>query len=156
MPQTTVTGDPPVGLEGAISYPLKTYIDPNTRFVSQPGGIPFGKFVVRTAEQQVRLPAADGDITNAKVGISVRQPYHEYNGQGYADGEPITVVFTGYVWMYVESAAIEGAQVYARTAAGGRGQGSALAAGAAAAAVQGATFDHSTSAAGLVIVRLRG
>lgn len=158
MPQTVIRDDPAIGFEGQVAYPLKTFIDPNSRFVAQAGGIPWGRFVVRAGDQTVKLPAAAGDITATTLtGIAIRQQFQEYVPGGYQDGDPAAVVYNGYVWMLVDGAVVSDAPVYARVAAGGNGLGSAMAAaGASSVIVPGATFDTSTTGAGLVIVRLRG
>jgi len=154
-PQTVVRDDPAIGFEGQIAYPVKTYIDPNSRFVKEAAGIPFGRFVVREGDQTVRLPLATTEIDLTKqTGVTVRQAYQEANANGYKDGDPAAIVYVGYVWMYVEAAAVSDAPVFCRIAAGGHGVGSAMVSGGI--QVPGATFDTSTSGAGLVIVRLRG
>jgi hypothetical protein len=158
MPQTAISNDPAIGLEGQVAYPLKTFVDPNSRFVAQAAGIPFGRFVVRAGDQTVKLPATAGDITATTLpAISIRQPYDQYNATGYKDGEPICVVYTGYVWMLVDGPVVHHGPVHARITAGGNGLGSAMAAATAeSVVVPGAVFDTSTTGAGLAIVRLVG
>ena len=159
MPQLSVLADPRPAFAGQRAYPMKRYIDSNTRFVAQVGGISFGRLCVRAGDQTVRLPTAGADFAaGTEFGFAVRQEFQEFNGQGYADGEPITVMHVGYIWVEVEAAVTSGAPVFIRTGAGAGG--TALGAvrgdadGGTATALPGGRFDTGTLGAGLAIVRL--
>lgn len=155
MPQLTFLRDPEPAFEGQRAYPMKRHVDVNTRYVAQAGGISFGRVCVRAGDQTVRLPTGAGDLAaGAPIGISVRQEYFEQNGVGYADGEPIAVMFTGYIWVRTEGAVVEGTPVLVRVAAGGLGLGAFVGAGGT--ALPGARWDTATAGPGLAIVRLGG
>lgn len=161
MPQLSIQNDPAPSFSGQRAYPMKRYIDSNTRFVSQVGGISFGRFVTRAGDQTVRLPNAGTDISTAlnEGGFAVRQEFAEQNGVGYADGEPITVMHVGYMWVEVEGTVVSGAQAFIRHAAGAGGGAAFIgrvrgdADGGTATAHPNARFDTGTIS-GLAIVRI--
>jgi len=158
MPQLVINDDQLPSFAGQRAYPMKRWIDSNTRFVAQVGGIGYGRFCVRAGDQTMRLPTAAGDVTGAaENGFAVRQEFYHQTGVGYADGEPMTVMHLGYMWVEVEAPVVSDAQVFIRTAAGAGGtllgavRGDAD--GGTATALPNARFDCG-SISGLAIVRL--
>lgn len=161
MPQTSISNDPAVGLPGLFAFPMMPR-RVMSRTVNQVGGIPFGVFVSRQADERVKLPTTSGEITATGEGFAVRDPLKEQDASSiglYANGDEIAVMRSGYIWVYAEAAVTEEGAVYARhTANGGLTQLGAVrgdADTANAALVPNARFVSSTSGAGLAIVEVR-
>lgn len=161
MPQTSISQDPAIGAAGLIAFPMMPR-RVMSRTVNQSGGIPFGVFVSRQADERVKLPTTSGEVTATGEGFAVRDPFKEQDASGvglYANGDEIGVMRSGFIWVQVEAAVTEEGQVFARFAAnGGNTQLGAIrgdADTASAAAVPNARFVSSTSGPGLAIVEVK-
>ncbi len=93
--------------------------------------VPFGKLVVQdTADGTGKLPAAAGDITDAKkvLGLSISSQTIENDPSvptpQYPAGSVVPTLRKGRAWVKVESDVNPDSDVYVRYAAGGNGLGS--------------------------------
>jgi hypothetical protein len=158
MPQTSIAIDPDVAFEGMDAYPMLPRVV-MTHYVSQVGGIPFGRALVRAGENTVKLPTTANELTNTFKGISWRREYSEANSEGYSNLASLPVLRRGYLWVLTEGPVTEESPVYARFAASGGntilGLFRADADSASAGLVPGAKFMASLAAAGLTIVEVK-
>jgi hypothetical protein len=130
--------------------------------VAEAAGIPCGIWVADAGQDQVRLPVAAGDITPLGVGFVHRDPTKGGTGAPqtvlYANGDPVTIMRKGYIWVIVENAVTAERPVFARhTASGANTQlGKVRADGDTGTAdqVPSARFVTSTTGAGLAIVEV--
>lgn len=154
--QTSVT-EPAVAVPGQLAYPSYPGFR-GTKVNGDTAAIPFGVGVVRDGDDEtVDLPTATGEVTADFEGIVHWDKSYEYNADGVAVGDALTVVTKGFVWVSVEDAVTANDDVFCRFVAAGAEQLGAFrsdADGTDAVAVPGAKFRSSTTGAGLAIVEL--
>jgi hypothetical protein len=90
--------------------------------------IPFGRLVVRaTADDICKLPAAATDITARKYfGVALADSSKEPAipaAAAYEEGQTVSALRRGRVWVKVEQAVVMGENAFVRYAAGGDGLG---------------------------------
>ncbi len=124
----------------------------------QATAIDFGVAVARSAaDNTCKAPAADGDKI---VGISVRhaiRPADSSNNVTYAQKDAVPVLRDGFVYATAYENATRGDGVISVTAQNGKlGSTTGGAAGAGRVAVPGATWETTTTAGSIGIVRIAG
>ena len=124
----------------------------------QATAIDFGVAVARSAaDNTCKAPAADGDKI---VGISVRhaiRPADASNNVNYAQKDAVPVLRDGFVYATAYENATRGDGVISVTAQNGKlGSTTGGAAGAGRVAVPGATWETTTTAGSIGIVRIAG
>ena len=124
----------------------------------QATAIDFGVAVARSAaDNTCKAPAADGDKI---VGISVRhaiRPADSSNNVNYAQKDAVPVLRDGFVYATAYENAARGDGVISVTAQNGKlGSTTGGAAGAGRVAVPGATWETTTTAGQIGIVRIAG
>lgn len=94
-----------------------------TRVADESGGIAFGLYVSRDGDDdKVDLPAAAADVGTG--GVALIDPTKEPSASGYDNGDVVSVMTEGCVWVAVEDAVTQGGDVFVRHTAGGSGVGS--------------------------------
>lgn len=157
--QTSYEFKPRVALEGNVDNNSLLELDSK----SAEAEIGFGRAVVRgtNADRQVKIPAG---ATPAFFGVAQRIIGLENPNDGtfertsYLDKETVSVVRSGYIWVYSEQAVNAGDPVYYRHTAGAGG----TVLGrfrkdddtSTANLIDGASFETTITAEGLVLVRI--
>jgi len=111
--QTSVATGPDLGVPGQL-YDAEDN-DLETRIAAT--DIPAGFYVVFTANGQCALPSSSADITAKLGGIAVNDKA-KVSGVGYKQGDPVSVLVRGRIWISSEDAVALSATPYARYAAG--------------------------------------
>lgn len=94
-----------------------------TRINAYGDTIPFGVFVTKgAAEREAVLPDASAEVTGT-VGLGVTLRSHtQPQDEGYADGDPMSVIKKGRVWVPVEDAVTAESEAFVRFVAAGAEQ----------------------------------
>ena len=129
-----------------------------TRLNAQGDVVPFGVFVTKgAAEGQAALPTASAQVTGpVGLGVTLRSHTQPQN-EGYADGDPMSVIKKGRVWVPVEDAVTAESEAFVRFVAAGAEQLGAFrsdADGTDAVALPGAKFVSDAEAGALALVDL--
>lgn len=113
MPQTSVFANPAVGQEGQLASSAGFKI--GSRDAN--GAVPVGFCVVVESDTECRVPAVTAEVSDGTVlGISMLEPTRET--ANYADGESVSIVTAGDVWVNTATAATAGGAVYVVHATG--------------------------------------
>lgn len=128
-----------------------------TRVNGAAGAIDFGLAVARLNDKECKVIAADGDDI---VGISVRHAIRSANSSGvvnYVQYDAVPVLRSGYIYVTALENAVPGDAVISVTAQGGQlGSTTGGAAGAGRVVVPNATWETTTTAGEIGIVRIYG
>lgn len=157
MPQTSMSADPAIALNGELAYPHRPSVTESS-IADQAGGIPFGCFVTMKTANTVDLPTTLAEVTTTGVGFAFRDQTKPFDGTGFAVGEDCSILRKGYVYTLTEGPVTKEGAVFARyTASGGNTQLGKVRADAdttTAGAVPNARFVTTLAAAGLAIVEV--
>ncbi len=115
--QTSVTITPPLGYAG-LEYDCG-FNDVVTKAAADP--IPFGRYVVFTAEGTCELADSLTEIAQNDGGVALRDD-SKPSGAGYAVGDPVRVLVRGRVWVDVEQAVAQSNPAFVRAIAAGAEQ----------------------------------
>lgn len=117
MPQTSVSLNPSRGADGQLSHAAPHFAD--TCICDEATGIPFGRAVtLKTAgTKEVDLPASSGEAS-ASRGVAVRDMSLSTNDGEFADGDEMSVLRHGVIYVQVEDAVTCDATPFIRFAAG--------------------------------------
>lgn len=116
--------------------------------------IPFGAYVVFTAEGDCELPDSLAEITGNDGGVAL-EDMTKATGVGYAAGDPVRVLVRGRVWVDTEQTVAQSDPAFVRAiAAGGEKQGAfrADADGTDAVAAPGCNYFIGVTGAGVAVV----
>jgi hypothetical protein len=150
--QTSVPITPALGQPG-LEYDL-AFNDVVTKAAADP--IPFGRYVVFTAEGTCELPDTLAEVTGNDGGVALRDD-SKPSGTGYAVGDPVRVLVRGRVWVEVEQAVAQSNPAFVRAVAAGNEQQGVFRAdadGTDAVATPNTNFFLGSTGAGLAVVSL--
>ena len=150
--QTSIPIAPALGQPG-LEYDIG-FNDVVTKAAADP--IPFGRYVVFTAEGTCELADSLAEITANDGGVALRDD-SKPSGAGYAVGDPVRVLVRGRVWVEVEQAVAQSNPAFVRAVAAGAEQQGVFRAdadGADAVAAPNTNFFLGSTGPGLAVVSL--
>jgi hypothetical protein len=150
--QTSVSAKPAVGRPG---LELDSSVNDKVSWIAQED-IPFGRYVVQTTEGYCELPDSLAEITGNDGGVALIDP-NLPSGEGYKQGDVVTVLRRGRVWVETEEAVTANSPAFVRAIVTGEEQQGAWrsdADGTDAVAPNRTSFIKGNSAAGLAVVEL--
>jgi hypothetical protein len=160
--QTSYPVDPAVARRGARAF-LSDHGFATSKIATV--SFPAGCFVTRdAADNKCKRPTTSNEVTVSGFGFALfqdsKEPTYPASANDYVAGEQVPVLELGYLYVYCETATTKNGAVFVRftTATDGTDLGNARndADTNKAVAFPGASFDQTTSGAGLVRIRLRG
>jgi hypothetical protein len=117
MPQTSVSLNPSIAADGQLQQTADHFVE--SGFCDEATGVPFGRAVVlkSAANKDYDLPVS-GAEASASPGVAVRNPTLATNTGAYADGDCISVLRSGVIYVQVEDAVTKGQKAFIRHTAG--------------------------------------
>jgi len=146
--QTSVTSTGPAAGAPGMEYDCGFNDVVTKRAIS---AIPFGRYVVFTAEGDCKLPASLAEITANDGGVALIDP-SKPSTVGYLAGDPVRVLRSGRVWIETDQTVAQSNPAFVRGVGGNEGKFRADADTANAVAAPNTQFYIGVTGAGLAVV----